>query len=160
MKKKNIIIILEILFILWIILFIINIFLNFFEKKPLVVFKTNTYEYSDGKTTEYISLGYKVIHYDRSSKRAWNLTFIFTKIDNIKLTWQVKTKTEACKFTNETIYTENNIEYRLPCQSIDDIYILYSDGSTKTLKEVLDGKLIPINDLISMGLYVDKYKLN
>ena len=39
--------------------------------KPLIVFNQKVYTYDDGSVTEYMSLGYKYIEYNRSSLRAY-----------------------------------------------------------------------------------------
>lgn len=40
-------------------------------QKPLIVLSKKVHTYDDGSVTEYISLGYKYIEYNRSSLRAY-----------------------------------------------------------------------------------------
>jgi len=40
-------------------------------QRPLIVFKKEVHTYDDGTVTEYMSLGYKYIEYNRSSLRAY-----------------------------------------------------------------------------------------
>lgn len=49
-------------------------------KKPLIIVKTNTYNYDDGNATEYMSLGYKYIEYNRNSYVAYEFGPFWLKI--------------------------------------------------------------------------------
>ena len=49
-------------------------------QKPLIVIKTNTYNYDDGSATEYMSLGYKYVEYNRNSLRAYEFGPFWLKV--------------------------------------------------------------------------------
>lgn len=49
-------------------------------QKPLIIIKTNTYNYDDGSVTEYMSLGYKYIEYNRNSLRAYEFGPFWLKV--------------------------------------------------------------------------------
>ncbi len=49
-------------------------------QKPLIVIKETKYNYDDGFTTEYMSLGYKYIEYNRNSLRAYEFGPFWLKI--------------------------------------------------------------------------------
>ena len=49
-------------------------------QKPLIVIKETTYNYDDGTATEYMSLGYKYVEYNRNSLRAYEFGPFWVKI--------------------------------------------------------------------------------
>lgn len=49
-------------------------------KKPLIVVKKVVYSFDDGNATEYMSLGYKYIEYNRSSYVAYEFGPFWLKI--------------------------------------------------------------------------------
>ena len=49
-------------------------------QKPLIVLKETKYDYDDGSATEYMSLGYKFIVYNRNSLRAYKFGPFWLKV--------------------------------------------------------------------------------
>ncbi len=64
-KRKILEIIGVVIILLWVLLFLIDYFRYDNNKKPLIVFKTNSTKFVDGTVTEYYSLGYVYREYKR-----------------------------------------------------------------------------------------------
>lgn len=65
--------------------------------------------------------------------------------------------TEVCAEALEGIYKDETGEYYLPCIKSQNISIKFSDGTTYSLKYVLENKLLTIHELIDAGLDAIKY---
>ena len=102
--KKGIVITLEILVILVLVSLISSKYLSYFEKKPIIILKTTTYEYYDGTVTEYLSLLHKVVKYDRNSMKRWEVISLFKEHDNGKNDFTIVYDDETCRNVGEEIY--------------------------------------------------------
>ena len=72
--KKTILTILKILFLLAILIWIILVFVDYFQvkkgEKPTYCLKEQINEYADGSNTICVGLGYKTIYYNRECLKA------------------------------------------------------------------------------------------
>lgn len=72
-------------------------------------------------------------------------------------TFEIIDTTEVCAEALEGIYTDITGEYYLPCIKSQNISIRFSDGTTYSLKYVLNNNILTIQELIDGGLNVIKY---
>jgi len=72
-------------------------------------------------------------------------------------TFEIIDTTEVCAEALEGIYTDITGEYYLPCMKSQNIYIKFGDGTTYSLKFVLNNNILTIQELIDGGLNVIKY---
>lgn len=148
MKKSTRIIILIILGILITFLSIYTIDIVRFnkEKKPLITFKTKITNYSDGDVTEYYSLGYKFIKYNREWLNDYEKDFIFNGLKNdFTEQFEIATNTYTPCTRELELYTKSIRNYYLSC--VDNILISFRNGVNKDLKEALEEGMLTIYDV-------------
>jgi len=72
-------------------------------------------------------------------------------------TFEIIDTTEICAEALEGIYKDSTGEYFLPCIKSQNISIKFNDGTTYSLKYVLDNNILTIQELIDGGLEVYRY---
>lgn len=70
-----------ILLVAWIVLLAYDYHRCTKSEKPVIVLSSETHEYSDGTVTEYLSLGYKYIEYNRSSRKGFVFGGFWVKVE-------------------------------------------------------------------------------
>lgn len=79
--KKFISTLITIILIAWVGLMAYDYYRSTKNEPPLIVLEEKTHEYSDGKVTEYVSLGYKYITYNRSSRKGYMFGGFWIKVE-------------------------------------------------------------------------------
>lgn len=68
------------------------------------------------------------------------------------LTFEIIDKTNACDEALEEIYKDEESIYYLPCVKSHNISVKFSNGDVYPLKEVIENKLLTIEELQNNGL--------
>ena len=132
--------------------FIIIIFLIIFDmvyilkfNRPLISKKDEEYLTCD----VYKGLFYNVVTSGDKYK-------ILPKWDNMECPkdFEVINETISCEDAEEEIYRTSKKIYYLPCIESDNIKVRFENGKEYKLKEVLDKKILSIEDVIEHGLEV------
>lgn len=142
--KISCIIVISIL-VLWLSLYLVDNARYRKGNKPLFTLKTKNYLFFDGKVTEYDSLLYKMIVYNRKSMKETSFKAIWKKIINdsndIYLTYKNKDK---CDNSSYTFYEDENYKYNLECKYEYDVNY---NGKKYSIKDALDKKILTIDEL-------------
>ncbi len=159
-KRKPLKIILTIvicLFILWTIIFTIDINRTNSLKEPIFARK-NGYM---GSMTRYDGLGYKIGlekdhgtgHFSQSQMTILG-QFVARAIQDFENDFIIVDETDNCDEVLEEIYRDNKHIYFLPCIQSTTIFLKYDNGEKITIKDALDKQKVSIEILIKKGLKV------
>ncbi len=150
MKKKSKIIILILIGLLISILsiYIIDIYRFNNNQKPLITLGITIKDYNDGSVTEYNSIGYKFVEYDREWIKGYKKEFIYGKQKNL-LTEQFEISVNNYTPCNNdlTFYVQSYRSYYLSC--INNITVSFRNGVNKELKDAFQEGMITIYDIIN-----------
>ena len=149
MKKiiKIGIIVLVSLLVLWFALYLVDNARFRKSNKPLFILKTKNYLFFDGTVTEYDSLFYKMIVYNRKSMKENSFKALWDPIvndaDNIYLTDKNK---DNCNSSVYPFYEDDNYKYNLECKYE---YFVNYDNKKYSIKDAIDKNIISIEQLES-----------
>lgn len=138
-----------------ILMIILDIVSVLFKNKPLIILDKNI------SSTNEVYKGIFFNVYNCNEHTLSQIKSKFTKyscsLNEEKLTFEIIDNTEFCVQALEEIYKDSEYTYYLPCIKSDNITIKFSDGEEYFLKEVLNNKILNIDELIEKGLKVYKY---
>lgn len=149
MKKiiKIGIIVLVSLLVLWLALYLVDNYRFRKGNKPLFTIKTKNYLFFDGTVTEYDSLLYKMVVYNRKSMKEKSFKVIWKPIvndsGNMYLTYKNK---DNCNSSSYTFYEDDNYKYNLECKYE---YFVNYDNKKYGIKDAIDKNIISIEQLES-----------
>lgn len=149
MKKiiKIGIIVLVSLLVLWFSLYLVDNARFRKGNKPLFTLKTKNYLFFDGTVTEYDSLLYKMVVYNRKSMKEKSFKALWKPIvndsGNIYLTYKNK---DNCNTQSYIFYEDDNYKYNLKCKYE---YFVNYDNKTYSIKDAIDKNIISIEQLES-----------
>jgi len=165
--KKKLIITLVILGLIYISILLVDIIkIKAFNSSPIFA-KLTIQVKCPGGARIYYGLGYKIIECNRQTGEK-NFYIGSYNLEDKCNCWTMNPnpedyiivdETEMCAEALEEIYTDDKYKYYLPCISSANIYIKYNDGNKINIKDVLEQKILTIDELIEKGLQVHKYEL-
>jgi hypothetical protein len=165
--KKKVIITLVIIGSIYISILLVDIINIKVFNSPPVFAKLTMQVKCPGGARVYYGLGYKIIECNRQTGEknfyigsynlqdkcnCWTIT---PKPDD----YIIVNETEICADALEEIYSDEKYIYYLPCISSANIYVKYNNGNKINIKDVLEQKLLTIDELIEKGLQVHKYEI-
>lgn len=155
--KKKLIIILGIIVVLYGGLVFIDLKRINKHEKPLITLKIKEYQYADGKSYEYLSLGYKYVKYEREWLNDKEMLFITSAIrDNSQYDFELSVSLNNECQEEPQLYISSYRNYYINC--VDKIYLNFKDGENKELKDAFSKNMVTLNAILNKASRINRIK--